>query len=186
MIELAAELGTPCLRVFGGAVPENTARSALLPAAAEVLHALGSYGAEQGVTVAIETHDSWTRSEDILALLQAVALPTVGVLWDAHHTYRAGEDPAHTLALLAPALTYVHLKDSLPTPGQPGAWTYCLLNEGDVPLKNICALLKQAGYDGYLSLEWEKKWHPEIAEPELALPQAVPQLLHFWQSATAP
>ncbi len=31
------------------------------------------------------------------------------------------------------------------------------------------------GYDGYLSLEWEKQWHPEIAEPEIAL-------LHYKQS----
>ena len=35
------------------------------------------------------------------------------------------------------------------------------------------------GYDGYLSLEWEKQWHPEIAEPEIALLQAVPLLRRF-------
>jgi hypothetical protein len=37
-----------------------------------------------------------------------------------------------------------------------------------------------SGYDEYLSLEWEKQWHPEIAEPEIALPQAVPLLHRLW------
>jgi sugar phosphate isomerase/epimerase len=27
------------------------------------------------------------------------------------------------------------------------------------------------GYQGWVSVEWEKRWHPEIAEPEVALPQ---------------
>jgi sugar phosphate isomerase/epimerase len=185
MIDLAAELGTPYLRVFGGALPAGTTRTAILPEAAEALYTLASYGAEQGVTVLLETHDSWTHSEDVLALLQAVALPTVGVLWDAHHTYRASEDPAHTLALLAGWIACVHLKDSRPSSRPSEQWAYCLVNEGDVPLSRICALLKQAGYDGYLSLEWEKKWHPEIAEPEIALPQAVAHFRAFWQQASA-
>ena len=28
----------------------------------------------------------------------------------------------------------------------------------------------QIKYDGFISFEWEKKWHPEIADPEIALP----------------
>jgi len=179
MIDLAAELGAPFLRVFGGALPVGVTRTALLQPTAEVLRLLGTYGAERGITIALETHDAWTRSEDLLELLQAVELPAVGILWDAHHTYRAGEDPAQTLALLGGSIAYVHLKDSHST--KPGEWSYCPVNEGDVPLRKICSLLKQAGYDGYLSLEWEKKWHPEIAEPEMALPQAVPYLRRFWQ-----
>jgi hypothetical protein len=64
---------------------------------------------------------------------------------------------------------------------KPEAWTYCLLSEGDMPLRTICTLLKQGSYDGYLSLEWEKKWHPEIEEPEVALPQALPYLCDLWR-----
>lgn len=177
MIDLAAELGAPFIRVFGGALPEGETRATLIKPTAEVLHRLGTYGGEHGVTVTLETHDAWTRSEDVLELIQAVALPSVKVLWDAHHTYRFGETPAQSLALLGNAIAYVHLKDSRLTPDKPGEWTYCLLGEGDVPLREIRSLLKRAGYDGYLSLEWEKKWHPEIEEPEVILPQARPYLL---------
>jgi len=35
------------------------------------------------------------------------------------------------------------------------------------------AALREAGYTGYVSVEWEKKWHPEIADPEIALPQHI-------------
>lgn len=183
MVDLAAEMGAPCLRVFGGPLPAGATRAEILPPTAEVLHTLGMYGAECGVKVALETHDAWTRSEDVLELIQAVALPSVGILWDAHHTYRSGETPAYTLSRLGRLVAFVHLKDSRSANGRPGEWSYCLLNEGSVPLREICTLLKRAGYDGYLSLEWEKKWHPEIAEPEVALPPAVPYLRSFWQQA---
>lgn len=174
MLDLAAEIGAPFLRVFGGGLPANTTRAAILAPTAEVLHALASYSSERGVTVLLETHDAWTNSEDVRALVQAVALPTLRVLWDTHHTYRFGEAPAQTLAQLGAAIAYVHIKDS--RLNGPGDWTYCLLGEGDLPLREICAVIKQSGYAGYLSLEWEKQWHPEIAEPEIALPQAVPYL----------
>jgi sugar phosphate isomerase/epimerase len=39
--------------------------------------------------------------------------------------------------------------------------------------------LRQHGYEGYVSVEWEKKWHPEIPEPEVALPQHI-ALLKQW------
>ena len=34
----------------------------------------------------------------------------------------------------------------------------------------MLALLHRSGYDGFVSFEWEKRWHPSIEEPELALP----------------
>jgi sugar phosphate isomerase/epimerase len=183
MIDLAAELGAPFVRLFGGELPANTTRAAMLGSAAEVLYALGIYGNGCGVTILLETHDAWTRSEDVQALIRAVALPSVKVLWDTHHTYRSGETPGQTLATLGDTVAYVHLKDSRLNEARPGSssWTYCPLGEGDVPLHEICSALQQAGYDGYLSLEWEKKWHPEIAEPEIILPQAASYLRKLWQ-----
>jgi hypothetical protein len=39
-----------------------------------------------------------------------------------------------------------------------------------VPIKTQVSVLAKAGYTGYYCLEWEKKWHPEIEEPEVAFP----------------
>ena len=89
MIEIAAELGTSFVRLFGGTLPQGFTRDTILQPTAEVLHPLGTYGDECGVTVTLEKHDAWTKSEDVLELIQAVDLPSVKILWDAHHTYRS-------------------------------------------------------------------------------------------------
>jgi sugar phosphate isomerase/epimerase len=182
MIDLAAELGAPFIRVFGGALPEGTSRAEILEPTAEVLRTIGSYGTEHNVTVTIETHDAWSHSTDVLQLLEIVASPAIKVLWDIHHTYRMGEAPTQSVAMLGSAIAYVHAKDGRPNQ-TPEGWELCLVNEGIVPLREACSALKQNGYDGYLSLEWEKKWHPEIAEPEIALPQALPWLRNFAEGA---
>ena len=182
MIDLAAELVAPFVRVFGGPLPEGSTRSSILEPTAEVLRTIGIYGAERNVTVTLETHDAWSHSTDVLELLQAVASPTVKVLWDIHHTYRTGEAPTRSVASLGSTIAFAHVKDGRPAE-TPAGWELCLLNEGVVPLREAFSALKQNGYDGYLCLEWEKKWHPEIAEPEIALPQAITWLHDFWQQA---
>ena len=181
MIDMAVELGTSLLRVFGGPLPDGTTRSMLLAPTAEVLHAICTYAAERDITVVLETHDAWSTSVDVLKLTQAAASPAARVLWDIHHTFRAGEAPAQSVALLGSAIAHVHVKDGRPNGSSPGTWELCLLNEGTVPLREACSALRHSGYDGYLSLEWEKKWHPEIAEPEIALPQAISWLQSFSQ-----
>jgi hypothetical protein len=50
-------------------------------------------------------------------------------------------------------------------------WQLVLLGEGDIPVLDGLRHLQESGYDGCISVEWEKKWHPEIAEPEVAFPQ---------------
>jgi hypothetical protein len=45
-----------------------------------------------------------------------------------------------------------------------------LTGTGEVPVQGQVKVLAGAGYRGYYCFEWEKKWHPEIAEPEVAFP----------------
>ena len=65
-----------------------------------------------------------------------------------------------------------------------GGFTYTLPGEGDVPLGEMIGLLKQRGYDGYLSVEWEKHWVPALAGPEVSLP-AHAAFLRRWCVAAA-
>lgn len=176
MLDLAAEIGSTFLRVFGGPLPAAISRAELIDPTAAVLHRIGMYAAERGITVVLETHDDWSQSADLLTLLKAANAPAVKVLWDIHHTYRSGEAPVQSVADLGSSIAFVHVKDGRPSPARADGWQLCLLNEGVVPLREAYDALKQSGYDGYLSLEWEKKWHPEIEEPEIALPQASPFL----------
>lgn len=49
----------------------------------------------------------------------------------------------------------------------------CLMGDGDLPLAAFFRVLREGGYDGYYTLEWEKKHHPELADPEVAFPRYV-------------
>jgi fatty-acyl-CoA synthase len=72
----------------------------------------------------------------------------------------------------------VHLKDARRT---ADGWQLVLLGEGDIPVEEGLRSLHAMGYDGYISVEWEKKWHPEIAEPEIAFPQYLRVLRTYLQ-----
>ncbi|MEW5977509.1 MAG: hypothetical protein AB1898_17085 [Acidobacteriota bacterium] len=37
-------------------------------------------------------------------------------------------------------------------------------------------MLKRGGYQGYFSLEWEKRWHFEMVGPEVAFPDFVARM----------
>jgi len=174
-MELAARLGTHILRVYGGRVPKGYTVETIMPTLVENLREIGDEAAQYDVTLALETHDDWTDSSVFARLMAEVDHPRVRVLWDLHHPYRAnGEAPESTYANLAPYTVSTHVKDSLPT--EDGGHTYTLLGEGDVPLKKMLDMLIAGGYDGYYILEWEKRWHPELAEPEIAFPQYVAKM----------
>ncbi len=98
MIDIATELGVPLLRAFGGPLPGGTTHSMLLAPTAEVLHAICTYAAGHKITVVLETHDAWSTSADALKLIQTAASPSARVLWDIHHTFRAGEAPTKSLS----------------------------------------------------------------------------------------
>jgi sugar phosphate isomerase/epimerase len=178
MVDLAAELEAPYLRVFGGEVPAGLSRAELIEPTAEALKEAADYAGTKGVSILLETHDAWARSSDALSLVKAAASPYLSILWDLHHPYRMGETPRQTFDTLEQgrAFAHVHVKDARRDPERPDGWQLCLTGEGEVPLKEIFELLQQNDYKGFLSLEWEKKWHPEIEEPEEALPQFVSAL----------
>ena len=120
-------------------------------------------------TIVIETHDRWCNTANLAKMLSRVTAPNVGALWDLHHPYRiCSEDPETSYRNIGKSVLYAHVKDGSIT--KDGEWTYTLPGEGDVPLEQMISLLAEGGYDGYLTVEWEKFWIAELAEPEIALP----------------
>ncbi len=167
-IELAGDLGCPVVRVFGGRLPEGCELRDAAGYVAESLMELADMAAEHQTALALETHDEFITGEIVARVLEQAEHPAVGALWDVNHPYRAGEPIADTAGALGKRIIHVHMKDS--KLGEEGKLEHCLLGEGDLPLREILQELSKLGYQGFLSLEWEKKWHPEIAEPEVAFP----------------
>jgi sugar phosphate isomerase/epimerase len=171
-LELGSDWEAPLIRVFGGElVGEGPARRAQLEAAARVLEEAAPAAERLGVAIGVETHDSFSASAVVAELLALVDSAAVGAVWDSHHPYRVGEQPADVWANLGRRILLAQVKDARRAPMREDGWQLVLLGEGEVPVRDMLALLASGGYPGWVSVEWEKRWHPEIAEPEVALPQ---------------
>ena len=147
-LELAAAWGAPIVRVFGGEV--------------------GALDDVARLTVALETHDDFSSAELVAELLRRVESPSFAAVWDVHHPCRVGESPQEVVRALGTRIALVHVKDAR---RRGDGWELVELGDGEVPVRESLGRLREAGYDGWLTVEWEKRWHPELAEPELALPR---------------
>ena len=180
-IDLASQLGAPYVRVFGNKLAQ--AREAAVEHIAASLRELGDYARPKNVTVLIESHGDFTNSAILREILERAGSGQVGLLWDAHNTFVEGkEDPATTLTQLGKYIRHTHLKDSRTENGQDH---YVLTGRGEVPVKRQVELLVAAGYTGYYSFEWEKAWHPEIAEPEVAIADYARVMRQYLEAAKA-
>ncbi|MBN2851824.1 MAG: sugar phosphate isomerase/epimerase [Clostridia bacterium] len=130
---------------------------------------LAMYAADMDVTLLVETNGYFADSDNMEKLLERVEGLPVMVLWDVHHTWRYHhEKPAVTIDKIGEYIRFVHIKDSLPLNGSN---EYKLIGEGDIPIKEAVKALKEIDYQGFLSLEWLKRWHTNIEEPWIVLPQ---------------
>ena len=174
-IDAARGLGAGFVRVFGGGDIERHSRDELARIGCETLEAILALPGADRVCWAIETHDRWIKGRDCRLLVDAVSHPAFGVLWDIGHTSRVGgETPAETWAAIGPRVRYCHVKDAIHDPRHPQAmkdgWRYVLPGAGQLPLGESIQLLRSDRYDGWLAFEQEKRWLPELAEPEVAFP----------------
>jgi fatty-acyl-CoA synthase len=134
-----------------------------------------------GVAIDVETHDAFSASSvvaELLALVDISALDSglAGAVWDSYHPHRMGETPAEVYANLGPRILLAQVKDARL---RDGDWQLVPLGEGEVPVRDMLGLLASGGYPHWISVEWEKRWHPEIEEPEAALPRHL-DLLTTW------
>ncbi|MBW3541296.1 MAG: sugar phosphate isomerase/epimerase [Planctomycetes bacterium] len=205
-IDLARELGAGFVRVFGDVLPENAdaaARATAIGRIADGLNTLGEAAERTDVEILLETHGDFFDSRLVQETFARVTSPAVGVLWDTHHPWRfCGEPLSETFERLRPWVRHTHWKDSVPLPRRPqGAASadaaakahtlmsghkhadYVLFGGGEFPAEECLRLLAAANYDGWLSLEWEKAWHPEIEGPETALPLFPGKIRRLWELA---
>lgn len=170
------------VRVFPGAGLEpcglgeepSVAMAAADLRAARRLNAAAGHARDLGVGILLETHDSHPRASDVARILAHVAADApVKVIWDLMHPWRHDEAPEQTAALLAEALAYAQYKDGLRTPGTHDV-VLTLPGEGQLPLLRMNELASELAAvqgisDPWISLEWERAWHPELPPVAQAL-----------------
>ncbi len=178
-IELAADLGVPMVRTFGGNVDEGQTLDQAIEWVTEGISGAVPVAADREVVILLETHDAFCRGEEVARALEPIDSPWVGAVWDVHHPFRMGESIEDTWRLIGPRVKHVHMKDARLL--ADSSWQLALMGEGEVPCHDILGLLMREGYEGYICAEWEKKWHPEIEDPKIAMPQHA-QILKQWMA----
>jgi len=161
-VDLAARAGVPYVRVMAAPtiMPDPRYDETLTLAN---YRTLCDCAAAAGVQPLLETNGQLADSRAMAALLAKTERENAGALWDVHHPFRFfHESPEETCRRLAPYIRHVHVKDSVPV---GDTVKYRMLGCGNVPVESAVRALAGIGYGGFISLEWVKRWEPELEEP---------------------
>jgi fatty-acyl-CoA synthase len=181
-IMLASKLGTPYVRILAdlepkanGAVDDNIVLKAL--------RRLLPIAEANNVTLLVETNGVYADTTRLRELLDNLASDNVAALWDVHHPYRfANETPEKTVQNLGAYIKYVHVKDSFV---EDGAIKYKMMGEGDLPIDEMMFALRSINYEGYVSLEWVKRWAPDLSDAGVVFPQFANYMSRYTEKTTA-
>ncbi len=164
---------------FGYNSGQKSARSYdfRLPQIAEGCRRITEFAAGEGIRTMVENHGRYSQDSDrIEALVNEVDNDNFGVLLDVGNFMCVDENPVDAVGRLIPYAFHIHFKDfhvkdgSLFNPG-PG-WFYtrygtylrgAIIGHGDLPLSQCMNIIKQYGYDGTLSIEFEGLEEPLYA-----------------------
>lgn len=181
-IEIAHVLGASCIRVYAGRETGGSGRDERLRRLVEAVRLPAEVAEKAGVRLAFENHFNTLgdSAQGTLDAVRAVNRPAMGIVYDqANLTMLGAEGYREAIPLQAPYLVHVHVKDlsfkdtppaatsgaveALPPEAKPTDSR--VVGEGVLPWREIIGELQRTGYDGWLSIEYERRWYPELLPP---------------------
>ncbi|PZF83322.1 sugar phosphate isomerase/epimerase family protein [Jiangella anatolica] len=164
-VDLAAAAGAGHVRVLAGRDRPADDRPDAASRAAATLHAVAAHAGPAGVSLDVENHMDTlaTSAAATRQLVDAVAAPAVGILYDqANLAIMAAEPPADAVGVQRELIRHVHVKNFVRSDGFEGR-TPVGLAAGEVDWPVTLGLLD--GYTGALTLEYERRWYPDVLPP---------------------
>lgn len=143
----AAVMGAPHVRVFAGST-KGLSKEEAKRQCIKALEECGEHAAKYGVWLGLENHGGIVaRVEDLLDIIRSVQNKWIGVNLDTGNFYET-EDPYQDMEKLAPYAVNVQFKVRINWPGK-----------GRIPtdVDRVFKILKNAGYQGYIALEYEEQ-----------------------------
>ena len=176
-INLAKYMGIPYIRVFGDRIPDVGKKDETIKQVAKGIEQLGRYAEDKGVIVLQETHGAFSNSDYLLEVLDKASSPAIGVIWDIANPFEENNESIYeTYRKLSKYIKHTHIKDIKVS---DKSIQVHMPGKGDLPIEDIISLLKGNGYNGWLSFEWEKRWHHDIEDPEIVLPYFIEYIKKF-------
>lgn len=170
-IDTAAILGAKLVRHDVATRLSGTCRSwrDVIRAAAPLIREITTYAETMGIRTCMENHGYLMQdAQRVEEMILAVDHRNFGWLVDMGNFACVDQDSAYATGIAAPYALHVHAKDFLIKPGtqmNPGVGWFMsrggnylrgtIAGHGAIPIPQCVAVLKKAGYDGYLSLEFE-------------------------------
>ena len=148
-IDLAADLGSDYVRVFGGPRDQQRPLDELVAHTADGFAQVVEWATRRGVTLLMETHDDWCASAEVCAVVDTVNHPNLAVLWDFMHTQRVDEQPQDSYQVLGELIRHTHIHDGI----VEGGLSIGALGEGIFDNTTPARLLDESGYSGFHSVE---------------------------------
>lgn len=166
-VDLAEKMGVGAVRIFAGESPKVFQKN-LLSDVDGIIKGIGklcAYAQEKGIEIWLETHSEISTGKLCRQILDAVAMPNLKIIWDVLHSIEYKETLDETLDYMAKDIVHIHYKDGVPNE-DPEKIHYKLTDiaEGVMPFDQVFEKLKAIGFEGYVSLEWESPWRPEIRD----------------------
>ena len=151
-IDLAADIGSPRLRVFGGTMGKDLSRDDAVKLVAESLSLCADRAAVRDVTICVETHDDWCHPSDVVAVMKAADHPNIAVNWDIMHPVQQEfATMSESYEMLKPWIKHVHFHDGATIDGKNHLVP---VGEGNIDHKTALKALADESWDGYMSGEW--------------------------------
>jgi sugar phosphate isomerase/epimerase len=149
-VDNAEILGAPTIRIFSGNVKQGMSKEDAVRLAVAGMEECCEYAGQHGVHLALENHGGLTETVDgMLELVKAVNSPWFGVNMDTGNFH--SDDIYGDLAKIAPYTINVQVKVVIsPRGGKREATDYA----------KLARILRDAGYRGYVVLEYEEKGNP--------------------------
>jgi sugar phosphate isomerase/epimerase len=144
-LDVAADLGSPAIRIFAGDARPNRPEAEARRNCVECIEACADHAARRGVFLALENHHGVVAGPDgLLEIVKAVRSDWFGVNLDTGNFQSV--DPYADLARCAPYAVAVQVKTEIQPQGAP---------KQEADLGRLVRMLKDAGYRGYVTLEYE-------------------------------
>ena len=170
-VDIALELGVDTMRVFSGDARDGVSQEQGTAWILEGLSACAAYAESRGLTLALENHGRFAgRSDQVRDIIEQIASPALRANLDTGNFLLVGQDPVAAARELAQYIVLVHLKDMrVADADETGhrfeipdgtVLTGSAVGDGLVDLPAVLDLLRDAGYAGWLSLEYEGSEDP--------------------------
>lgn len=168
-MDLAAALGCRYIRLFVNAIEPGENKEHVMNRVARRLPVLADRAVALNLQVLFENAGSFSIAKPWWWLLNQVDHPMIGLAWNVANAAAAGEGPAVSVPQLNTRIRLVKVKDTKLGEGVG----FVPLGDGSVEVQHFIRRLLGIGYDGYISVEWDRLWLPTLTPAEEYLPDAL-------------